>query len=155
MKRIILLILALLLISTGVYLYPYVVTFIKTECGPLHVTDPLGMVCPCEYGDLKVQVTPDAQAHVQLQLSNGKGETVYMQVTEEKNANAPVRGLFVCPYVLDAPGRITAKINDEGYAVFSIKIPQHLFDAAEGYSIYSYGNSSNWRQDQRREIKPH
>lgn len=154
MKRIILLALALLLISTGVYLYPYVYTFIKTECGPLHVTDPLGMVCPCEYGELKVNVTPDAQAHVQLQLSNGKGETVYIKVTEEIQMNKPVRGLFVLPYVLDAPGRITAKINDAGYAVFSMKIPQHLFDAAEGYSIYSYGNSSNWRQDQRRELFP-
>lgn len=155
MKRIIFLALALLLVSTGVYLYPYIVTFIKTECGPLHVTDPQGMVCPCEYGDMKVQVTPDALAHVQLQLSSGQGETVYMQVNEEITVNSPVRGLFVCPYVLDAPGRKTAKINDEGYAVFTIKIPQHLFDAAEGYSIFSYGNNSNWRQDQRREIKPH
>ncbi len=155
MKRVLLIGLALLAAAAVVYLYPYVQTFIKMETGPLHVTSPSGMVCYCEYGDMKVTISPDAQAHIRFPLHEGKGETVYMEVTEETfSTRSPYRRLAVFPYVVDARGRIPVEINQEGYAEFTIKIPQHLFDAAEGYAIGTGGQSSIWIKDQEHPLPP-
>ena len=137
---------AVLLIAGAAFLAWRSYVFYKCEMG-LHVIDnETGRVCPCEYGELHVEVNDDGQAQCRMLIASNA--SLYVQVEEEAD------GLSFWYSVWPSWDRIPVEYDEQGYAVFSIDVPPHMFRSPDGYCISTYGSGTKWHGSKQAPFLP-
>lgn len=127
---------AALLIAGTAFLAWQACVFYKCEMG-LHVIDnSTGKVCPCEYGELHVEVNENGQARCRMLIASNA--SLYVQVEEDAD------GISFWYSVWSSRDRIPVEYDEQGYAVFTIAVPPQLFQSPDGYSIVTYGSGTRW-----------
>lgn len=127
-KRIIRYSLLVLLLVGAAWLLQWGYYFYKCEMGPLHIIDNAnGKVCPCEYGDIHITVSEDAQASCSLTIG---ADRVYIQTEQEEHA------LHFSIHIFPGFGRIPVDTDANSTANFTVTVPQELFLSPGGYIIH-------------------